>query len=274
MKEAIKRANEMDADLIDDIIVGDCLQCFDEANTARTAALMAGLPIEIPAVTIQRQCSSSMQALIFAAQQIQCGDSEVVLVVGVESMSSAPFYLDKARWGMRLTNGECIDAMWELLHSGSRVLKEPVIMGITAENLAAKYNISRKDQDQVALESHNKAEVATSSGRFKDETVSVEVPGKKGTTTFDTDEHFRPGLTMADLERLPPAFKKDGTVTAGNSSGAQRLCCRRHCYVKEKGQGTGDDAHGQNRNPWAGRCRASSDGLWSCTVNPKSFEKG
>lgn len=219
MKEAVKRAGKLDVNLIDDIIVGDCLQCFDEANTARTAALMAGLPVEIPAVTIQRQCSSSMQALNFAAQQIKCGDSEVVLVGGVESMSSAPYYLDKARWGMRLTNYECIDAMWELLHSGSRVLNDPIIMGITAENLATKYNISRKDQDQVSLESHNKAESATTSGRFEEEIVPIEISGKKGTTIFDKDEHTRFGLTMADLERLKPTFKKDGTVTAGNSSG-------------------------------------------------------
>ncbi|HEX7504744.1 MAG TPA: acetyl-CoA C-acetyltransferase [Syntrophales bacterium] len=220
MLEAIKRAHDLDANLINDIIVGDCVQCFDEANTARTAALMAGLPVEVPAFTVQRQCSSSMQALISGTQQIQCGDSEIVLVGGVESMSSAPFYLAQARWGMRLMNQEVTDAIWELLYSGSRLLGDPMIMGITAENLADKYNLSRKSQDQVALESHNKAEAAIKAGRFKDEIVPFPISGKKGKEeSFAQDEHPRFGLTLEDLVKLKPAFRKDGTVTAGNSSG-------------------------------------------------------
>jgi acetyl-CoA C-acetyltransferase len=150
MQEVVKRARNLDADLISDVIVGDCVQCFDEANTARTAALMAGLPVHVPAFTVQRQCSSSMQALNSGVQQIRCGDSDIVLVGGVESMSSAPFYLANARWGMRLMNHEVTDAVWELLYSGSRLLGEPMIMGITAENLAAKYGISRESQDRLA----------------------------------------------------------------------------------------------------------------------------
>ncbi|MGC9196601.1 MAG: thiolase family protein [Syntrophobacteraceae bacterium] len=220
MLEALKRANNPDPLLIDEIVVGDCCQCFDEANTARTAALMAGLPFQIPAFTVQRQCSSSMQALASGVQQIQTGNAEVVLVGGVESMSSAPYYMANARWGMRLQNREVTDALWEMLHSGSRLLGDPMIMGVTAENLAAKYSISRQDQDQLALESHNKAEAAIKAGRFKEEIVPFELPGKKGKTTlFDQDEHPRFGLTMADLENLKPVFRPDGTVTAGNSSG-------------------------------------------------------
>jgi acetyl-CoA C-acetyltransferase len=220
MLEVIKRAHDFDASLISDIIVGDCVQCPDEANTARTAALMAGLPSAIPAFTVQRQCASSMQALISGAQQIQCGDSDIVLVGGVESMSSAPFYLAQARWGMRLMNQEVTDAIWELLYSGSRLLGDPMIMGITAENLAAKYNISREAQDQVALESHNKAEAAIKAGRFKEEIVPFPVSGKKGQQeAFQQDEHPRFGLALEELVKLKPAFKKDGTVTAGNSSG-------------------------------------------------------
>ena len=220
MLDAIKRAHDLDANLISDIIVGDCVQCFDEANTARTAALMAGLPVEVPAFTVQRQCSSSMQALISGAQQIQCGDSEIVLVGGVESMSSAPFYLAHARWGMRLMNQEVTDAIWELLYSGSRLLGDPMIMGITAENLAAKFSISREAQDQVALESHHKAEAAIKAGRFEEEIVPFPISGKKGKEeSFAQDEHPRLGLTLEDLVKLKPAFKKDGTVTAGNSSG-------------------------------------------------------
>jgi acetyl-CoA C-acetyltransferase len=220
MQEAIRRANNLDTNLIDDVILGDCIQCFDEANTARTAALIAGLPVHVPAFTIQRQCSSSMQALNSGVQQIRCGDSEIVLVGGVESMSSAPYYLSNARWGMRLMNHEVTDSVWEMLHSSSRLLGEPMIMGVTAENLSEKHGISRKAQDQVAKESHNKAEAAITSGRFKEEIVPIELPGKKELkNVFDQDEHPRFGLTMEDLSRLKPAFKENGTVTAGNSSG-------------------------------------------------------
>lgn len=220
MKEAIRRANKLEENLIDDIIVGDCVQCFDEANTARTAALEAGLPVHIPAFTIQRQCASSMQALNSGVQQIRCKDAEVVLVGGVESMSSAPYYLANARWGMRLMNYEVTDALWEMLYSGSRILGDPIIMGVTAENLAEKYDISREDQDQVSLESQHKAEAAIKGGRFKDEIVPVEIPPGKGESViFDQDEHPRFGLKMEDLAKLKPVFKKDGTVTAGNSSG-------------------------------------------------------
>jgi len=220
MQEAIRRTNDLDTNLIDDVILGDCIQCFDEANTARTAALIAGLPVHVPAFTIQRQCSSSMQALNSGVQQIRCGDSEIVLVGGVESMSSAPYYLSNARWGMRLMNHEVTDSVWEMLHSSSRLLGKPMIMGITAENLAEKYGISREAQDQVALESHNKAEAAITSGRFKEEIVPFELTGKKELkNVFDQDEHPRFGLAMEDLSRLKPAFKENGTVTAGNSSG-------------------------------------------------------
>lgn len=220
MKEAIQRAGNLDPDLIEEVVFGDCVQCFDEANTARTALLVAGLPPHIPAFTVQRQCASSMQALASGVQQIRCGDAEVVLVGGVESMSSAPYYLANARWGMRLTNHEVTDAMWEMLHSGSRLLGDPMIMGVTAENLAEKYGISRKDQDQLALESHNKAEAAIRAGRFKEEIVPLEVTGEKGSkVVFQQDEHPRFGLTLEDLARLKPVFKKNGTVTPGNSSG-------------------------------------------------------
>lgn len=132
MKEVIARSGPLDPQILDEVIVGECIQCADEANTARTAAFKAGFPARVPAFTIQRQCSSSMQALISGMQQIRCGDSRVVLVAGVESMSSAPFTLNTARWGMRLMNQEVTDAVWEILHSGSRLLGEPMIMGMTA----------------------------------------------------------------------------------------------------------------------------------------------
>jgi acetyl-CoA C-acetyltransferase len=220
IKETLKRAGNLDPMLLSDIIFGDCIQAYDEANTARTAALMAGIPFQVPACTVQRQCSSSMQALAFGVQQVRSGDSDVVLVAGVESMSSGPYYMTGARWGMRLMNHEVTDSVWEMLHSGSRLLGEPMIMGVTAENLAQKYGISREDQDQVALESHAKAEAATTSGRFGDEITPIELPGKKGQVNlFQKDEHTRFGLKMEDLSKLKPVFRPDGTVTAGNSSG-------------------------------------------------------
>ncbi|MGP8050661.1 MAG: thiolase family protein [Desulfobaccales bacterium] len=222
MQEAVKRANQLDPARIEEIIVGECIQCADEANTARTAALLAGFPYEVPAYTIQRQCSSSMQALSSAAAMIRAGDAGIVLVGGVESMSSGPYYLSQARWGIRefQKSHEFTDSVWEILYSGSRFLGQDMIMGVTAENLAAKYDISRADQDQVALESHHKAEAAIQAGRFQEEIIPLEVPAKRGETqVFAQDEHPRFGLTLDDLARLKPAFKKDGTVTAGNSSG-------------------------------------------------------
>jgi acetyl-CoA C-acetyltransferase len=226
MKEALRRANNLDPHLLGEIVVGDCVQCFDEANTARTAALAAGIPFEVPAFTVQRQCSSSMLALNCAAQVIKSGDADVVMVGGVESMSNGPYYLPAARWGMRLQHQQVMDSVWEMLHSGSSVLGEPMIMGITAENLATKYNISREDQDIVALASHNHAEAAIKAGRFKDEITPIELPGKKGKAeVFDQDEHPRFGLTMADLAKLKPTFRPDGTVTAGNASGLNDGAC-------------------------------------------------
>ncbi|MBN1496372.1 MAG: acetyl-CoA C-acetyltransferase [Spirochaetes bacterium] len=219
MQEAMKRAG-VTGDMLDDVIYGDCIQTSEEANTARTAALKAGIPVEVPATTIQRQCASGMQAAIFASQQIIAGDSEIVLAGGCESMSNAPYVLKNARWGYRLTHGEMTDSMWELLHSGSGLLGEPFIMGQTAENLAEKYNISRQDQDQVAYESHTKAIAAIDSGRFKDEIIPVPVPQRKGEPKmFTTDEHPRRDVSLESLAGLKPAFKKTGTVTAGNSSG-------------------------------------------------------
>jgi len=219
MKEALKRAN-LDGGKLDDVIFGDCLQASEEANTARTAMLKAGIPFEVPAVTIQRQCASGMQSVIFGALQILAGDSEYVLAGGTESMSNAPYVLKNARWGQRLQHGEMTDAMWELLYSGSHLLGEGYIMGQTAENLAQKYNISRKDQDQLAFESHSKAIAAIDSGRFNDEIIPVPIPQRKGDPVmFAIDEHPRRDMTLESLAKLKPAFDKNGTVTAGSASG-------------------------------------------------------
>ncbi len=219
IQEALKRAG-VESKELGDVILGDNSQNSDEANTARTAALEAGIPVEIPAVTIQRQCASGMQAVIFGSQQIKAGDNDVVLVGGTESMSNAPYILKQARWGARLQHGEMTDALWELLHSGSGLLGEPFIMGQTAENLAEKYNISREEQDQLALESQQKAVAAIDAGKFKDEIVPVSIPKRKGDPIqFDTDEYPKRDASLESLAKLKTVFKKDGTVTAGNASG-------------------------------------------------------
>jgi len=218
MRAALERAGVAPENL-DEVIAGECVQAPDEANTARTAALAAGIPAEVPAYTVQKQCASSMQALSSARTQILAGEADAVLVVGVESMSSAPYVLKTARWGQRLMHGEMTDSVWELLHSGSGLLGDKVIMGETAENLASKYGISREEQDEIALRSHQNAERALTTGLFREEIVPVPVKGPKGAALVDTDEHPRFGLTPADLAKLKPAFRKDGTVTAGNASG-------------------------------------------------------
>jgi len=221
IRGVLAQVPDFDTALLDDVILGDCVQCPDEANTARTTALAAGIPEEIPAVTIQRQCSSAMEAMALASSMIRIGDADLILAGGVESMSNAFYCLPQARWGARLQHGQMMDSMWELLHSGSTLLDKPgYIMGQTAENLARKYDISREAQDEIALRSHRNAEAAIKEGRFKDEIIPIEVPRrKKDPIIFDTDEHVRIGLTMPDLTRLKPVFAKDGTVTAGNASG-------------------------------------------------------
>ncbi len=218
LEDIVNRAG-IEKHLIDDIILGDCVQHPAEANTARTAMLTANFPHEVTACTIQRQCSSAMQAVEFGFLKILNSDADIIIAGGVESMSNAPFYVDGARWGLRLTHGEFTDAMWEMLYSGSRLLGDPFIMGETAENLALKYNISREEQDEVALRSHNNAEQAIKRGKFKDEIVEVKYKKRDKNIIISEDEHVRKNLTIEDLQKLRPAFKKNGSVTAGNSSG-------------------------------------------------------
>jgi len=215
-REALRRA-KVPGEALDDVLVGCCMMVSDEINIGRCISLKAGVPFQVPAATIQRQCSSSMQALVFAAQQIQTGECDLVLVGGVESMTHTPYVLKGARFGYRLQHGELTDALWE----GLTDPVHKIIMGLTAENLAQKHGISREAQDELAFTSHARAAAAIREGRFKAEIVPVEVKGKKGkTTVLETDEHVRMDLTREELAGLRPAFKKDGgTVTAGNSSG-------------------------------------------------------
>jgi acetyl-CoA C-acetyltransferase len=215
IKEALKRG-KVPPEVVGDVIVGQCMQRMDEVVTGRLAGLKAGLPITVPGVTIHRNCASGMQAVIYGAQQVMLGDMDVVVTGGVEVMSRVPYMLYQARWGARLQHGVMSDGIWEGLTDAWTGL----IMGLTAENLAEKYHITRQEQDEVALRSHNNAEAATKEGRFKEEIMPIEIPQKKGDPKiFDTDEHFRPGMTMDQLARLKPTFKKDGAVTPGNASG-------------------------------------------------------
>ncbi|MCB9639058.1 MAG: thiolase family protein [Myxococcales bacterium] len=213
-KEAIQRA-QIDPALIEDVILGHCMMRTDEINIARIVGLKAGLPITTTGMTIQRQCASGMQAMFSGMQQIMTGDAEAVLVGGVENMSNIPFVMKDARWGGRMGHLQATDALLE-------GLTDPIghfHMGITAENLAAKYNISREEQDQLAATSHERALAAIDAGRFKEEIVPYVLKTRKGEQIIDTDEHPRRGTTAESLARLKPAFKKDGTVTAGNASG-------------------------------------------------------
>lgn len=202
-------------EVVDDVILGNCLQRSDEINIARTAWLKAGLPFTTPGVTIQRQCSSGLQAIIFAAQKIKAGDADVVLAGGVESMSTVPYMLPALRWGAQYRHVQAVD----MLYQG---LTDPLLncqMGITAENLAKKYGITRREQDEYALRSQQNAAAAIRAGRFKNEIVPFTLREKKKEIVFDTDEHVRPEATMESLAKLSPVFETDGTVTAGNAAG-------------------------------------------------------
>ncbi|MBI5525467.1 MAG: acetyl-CoA C-acetyltransferase [Deltaproteobacteria bacterium] len=213
--EAIKRAGIEPGD-VQDVLVGNCMWRSDEINVARCIALKAGIPHTTPAVTIQRQCSSSMQALVFGAQQIMTGENDCVLIGGVESMSNVGYMLKGARWGHRLMHGELTDMLWEGLTDPIH----KILMGVTAENLAERHGITRQQQDELAYTSHHRAEDAWKAGRYADEVIPVDVPQRKGPPKrFEKDEHIRLGITMDDLVKLPATFKKNGTVTAGNASG-------------------------------------------------------
>lgn len=215
VKEALSRSRIEPAE-VGDVVIGQCMQRTDELPTGRLAALKAGLPIHVPGVTIQRNCASGMQAIVYGAQQIMLGDMNIVVAGGVEVMSRVPYTIDKARWGIRLQHATLSDGIWDGLTDSWSGL----IMGLTAENLAEKYSISREEQDIIALRSHNNAEKAIKEGKFKEEIVPVEIQGKKEEKkVFDQDEHVRFGLTLEQLSALKPVFKKDGTVTAGNASG-------------------------------------------------------
>ncbi|HUN67229.1 MAG TPA: acetyl-CoA C-acyltransferase family protein [Burkholderiales bacterium] len=215
IKEAVARA-KIDPASVGHVVMGSVIH--GEARDmyiSRVAAIDAGLPVGTPCLTVNRLCGSGLQAIVSAAQHILLGDTDIVVGGGAESMSRAAYFLPAGRWGQRMGDGAVVDAMTGALH-------DPFgngHMGITAENIAAKFGFTRAQQDEYALESHKRAASALEKGLFKDQIVAVEIKSRKGTETFVLDEHVRKGAKIEDMQKLKPAFKKDGTVTAANASG-------------------------------------------------------
>lgn len=214
--EAIQRAG-IKPEMVDDVILGNILQAGQGQNCARQAAIKAGLPVEVPAVTVNILCGSGLRSVLMAAQAIKAGEADIVVAGGMESMSQAPYLLPAERWGARMGHGQVVDHM---IFDALTCAFNKYHMGVTAENVAARYGLSREEQDAFALASQQKAVAAMNSGYFKEEIVPVPVPQRKGDPIlFDTDEHPKASTTAESLAKLKPAFQKDGTVTAGNASG-------------------------------------------------------
>jgi acetyl-CoA C-acetyltransferase len=215
-RESLKRARLSPAQ-IQESIWGSARQAGGGPNVARQITYRAGAPETVPAYTVNQACGSGLKAIILAAQEIMLGRAEAVLAGGTESMSRVPFYAEGARFGMRMGNMELVDGMYR---DGFNDPLSGLVMGETAENLARRYEISREEQDEYAFRSQRRAEIAIESGRLDDEIAPLEIRGRKGETTlFKRDEHYRAGTTTESLKKLPPVFSKEGTVTAGNSSG-------------------------------------------------------
>ena len=214
---AVLKRNSLAADAADEVIMGSVLQAGWGQNVARQVALAAGIDKAKTALTVNMVCGSGLRAVGLAAQSIKCGNAGLVIAGGVESMNGAAYLLRKARTGYRMGNGELVDSM---VFDGLTDIFNNYHMGITAENVAAKYGITREAQDEFAALSQQKTEKAQAAGKFRDEIIPVILPQKKGDPiVFDKDEFPRPGVTAEKLSKLRPAFKKDGTVTAGNASG-------------------------------------------------------
>ena len=216
IKEAINRAG-IKGETVDEVLLGNVIQAGLGQNIARQAAVKAGLPVEVPAMTINMVCGSGLRTVALAAQMIKAGDVDVVIAGGTENMSQAPYLLKTSRWGQRMGDGKMVDSM---INDALTDAFDNYHMGITAENIAEQWNLTREDQDQFAVNSQLKAEAAIKAGKFKEEIVPVLIPQRKGEPkVFDTDEYPKFGATVEGLAKLRPAFKKDGTVTAGNASG-------------------------------------------------------
>ncbi|TAN43975.1 MAG: acetyl-CoA C-acetyltransferase [Candidatus Methanoperedens sp.] len=216
LKDALKRGN-VEQKEVEEVIMGNVLGAGHGQNVARQAAIGAGIPKEVPSYCVNKVCGSGLKSVVLGAQSIMLGDADVVLAGGMESMSMAPYALKKNRWGAKMGNDEVVDLM---IYDGLWDIFNNYHMGVTAENVAEKYRITREEQDEFSAISQNKAEAAIKGGKFTDEIVPVGIPQPKGEPVlFDTDEFPRFGTTKEILAKLKPAFKKEGTVTAGNASG-------------------------------------------------------
>jgi acetyl-CoA C-acetyltransferase len=217
VREVLSRSG-LPGERVDQVITGNVLQAGQGMNPGRQVALKAGLPDSVPGMTINRVCGSGLQAIISAGQQVALGESEVVVAGGIENMDQAPFVLPKARYGYRMgmPKAELVDAM---VYDGLWDIFNDYHMGVTAENVAEKYGVSRDEADEYALRSHQLASQATQAGAFSEQIVPVAVKQRRETLEFTSDEHVRPNTTVEALGKLPPVFKKDGSVTAGNASG-------------------------------------------------------
>lgn len=216
IRAALQRG-DLQPDQVDEVIMGNVLQAGQGMNPARQAAIFAGLPVNIPAMTINKVCGSGLKSVILAAQAVRLGDAAIIVAGGMESMSRAPYLLEKARFGYRMGDGQLVD---EMIKDGLWDVFNDYHMGITAENICSDCHLTREELDQFALQSQQRAVHAIQAGTFRDEIVPVEVPGRKGTTIFDTDQQPRSDTSAEALAKLRPAFKpQGGMVTAGNSSG-------------------------------------------------------
>ncbi len=281
MKGAVERAG-IDPALIDDVRFGCCLEPVDSMNMTRIGALLAGIPETVTAATINRVCISGMEAVVSGMAMIQAGMAEIVLAGGAEHMSGAPYSVFGARWGCRLQDHVFVDNITRGLHCGSHLIPhpetgpvdasqpplslykgKPYIMGLTAEFVAQHYGISREAMDEIALRSHNNVERATREGDFREEIVPVVIPQRKGEpVVFERDEHFRPGITLDQLRRLPPAFVPEiGKVTAGNSSGINDGAAALVILSAEKAQELGTRPLARIRAVGRGACHPSVMGL-------------
>ena len=235
-KEVLKRAN-VGPDMVEEVIFGNILQTGLGQNVARQISIDAGIPVEVPSMTINKLCGSGLKTVHLAAQAIMLGDADIILAGGTENMSQAPYFIPNARWGLRMGDGKVVDSM---INDGLTDVFNNYHMGITAENLAEKYNITRAEQDEFAVRSQNRAEKAIKEGKFKDEIVPVEIPQRKGDPIIvDTDEFPRFGVTIESMAKLKPAFKKDGTVTAASSSGINDAAAAVLLMSKEKAEELG-----------------------------------
>ena len=235
VKEAIAQA-KITPDQVEEVIFGNILQAGLGQNVARQVSIKAGIPQEVSSYTVNKVCGSGLKTVALAASAIACGDAEIVVAGGTENMSTAAYVVPSARWGARMGNATMIDTM---VHDGLTDAFSGVHMGITAENIVTQYGFTREEQDAFAVESQRRAVQAIADGKFKDEIVPVVIPSKKGDIVFDTDEYPKANASMEGLAKLRPAFKKDGSVTAGNASGINDGAAALVLMSKEKAQALG-----------------------------------